>query len=131
MFTRNFSIAAAALTLLGLASMSAVADEKATQQVQQMQQVTIDQQAATARTRADHEAVAKRFEDEAADLDKQAGKHERLAKQYHSGVGVGPKTNALSLANHCDTFVKDLRAAAKDAREMAQMHRDIAKSLTN
>lgn len=57
MFTRNFSIAAAALTVLGLASISAVADDKATQQVQQMQQVTIDQQAATAKTRAPGKAV--------------------------------------------------------------------------
>jgi len=61
----------------------------------------------------------------------QRPKLERLAKQYHSGVGVGPKSNAMSLANHCDNFVKNLRAAAKDAREMAQMHRDIAKSVAN
>ena len=128
MFIRYLSIAAATLTLLGLTYVSAVADEKPAQLTQQ---VSIDNQAAMARTQGDHEAIATRFESEAADLDKQAAEHERLAKQYRSGVGVGPKANAASLATHCDTFVKSLRSSANDAREMARMHRDIAKTLTN
>jgi len=126
MFTRNLTIAVAALTLLGLSSLSAVADEKP---MQQMQHMGIDHQAAMARTQADHEAIAKRFEDEAAKLDKQAGEHENLAKQYRSGVGVGPKSDPASLATHCDNLVKNLRASADDAREMARLHRDIAKTL--
>jgi len=124
MFTRYLSIAAATLTLLGLASMSSLADEKG------MQHMSIDHQAAMAHTQADHEALAKRFDEEAAKLDKQAGEHERLAKQYRSGVGAGPKSDGGSLATHCDNLVKNLKASADDAREMARMHRDIAKTLT-
>ena len=90
---------------------------------------SIDHMLEMAKTRADHEAIAKRFEDEATQLDKQATEHEKLARRYRGGVGVGPKTNADSLANHCDNLVKNLRASAGDAREMARMHRDVAQQL--
>ena len=72
--------------------------------------------------------MAKRFEAEAAEFDKQAQQHERLAKRYRKGVGAGPKGNADSLARHCDNLVQNLKASAKDAREMAQLHRDIGKA---
>lgn len=126
MFTRYLPVLAAAATLLALASVSSAADEKATHP---MHHATIDQQVEMAQTQADHEAVAKRLEDEAVELDKQADEHERLAKRYRSGVGVGPKANAASLATHCDNFVKNLRASANDAREMARLHRDVGKTL--
>jgi len=126
MFTRYLPVATAAAAMLALASVSSAADEKATDP---MHHVNIDQQVEMAQTQADHEAVAKRLEDEAAELDKQADEHERLAKRYRAGLGVGPKTNAASLATHCDNFVKNLRASANDAREMARLHRDVGKTL--
>ena len=54
-------------------------------------QMIIDQQVERAQSREDNEAVAKRFENEAIELEKRAGEHERLAKRYRSGMGVGPK----------------------------------------
>jgi hypothetical protein len=127
MFTRNLPIATTAAALLALASLSFAAEEEKDET--HHMHVTIDHQVETAKTAADHEAIAKRFEDEAADLEKQVGEHERLAKRYHSGIGVGPKTNAASLATHCDNFVKNLRASANDAREMARLHRDMGKMM--
>jgi len=126
MFTRYLPVATAAAALLALASVSSATDEKATHP---MHHVTIDRQVEIAQTQADDEAVAERLKDEAAELDKQAGEHERLAKRYRGGMGIGPKTNAASLTTHCDNFVKNLRASANDACEMARLHRDVGKTL--
>lgn len=125
MSTRSLTLAAVGTVLLALgASPYAAAQEHA-----ESSGMSIDHQVEMAKTKADHEAVAKRFEDEAAQLEKQAGEHERLARRYRGGIGVGPKTNAESLANHCDNFVKNIRASANEAREMAKLHRGMAQQL--
>ena len=86
----------------------------------------IDHQVEMAHTKADHEAVARRFESEAFDLDKRAVEHEVLAKRYSSGFGAGPKGNTASLASHCARLAASLRASAQEAREMAKMHYEMA-----
>ena len=91
--------------------------------------VTILHLVETAQTSADHEVVAKRFDEEAAQFDQQAVHHEGLAKRYRSGGGVGPRANAAALARHCDNLVKNLKASAADAREMANLHRGVAEAL--
>lgn len=128
MFTRYLLAATVALALFTVSGFSPVI---ANDQKMQMQnpETSIEHQLEMAKTAADHEAIAKRFEDEAAQLEKQAGEHERLAKRYRGGMGVGPKTNAAELASHCDSMVKNLRASAQDAREMARMHHDIGQQL--
>jgi len=133
----RFHLAALGAALLALAALGAAAQEKEQQKEPSMpmhehrmqHDVTILHLVETAQTAADHEAVAKRFEAEAANFDQQAQHHERLAKRYRGGLGVGPKGNAQSLAKHCDNLVKNLKASAADAREMAQLHRDLGKAL--
>ncbi len=82
-----------------------------------------------AKTAKDHQAIAGHFEEEAAGFDAKAATHERLAKQYKMGAGIGPKGNSSGLANHCNSLVKNLKASAADAREMARLHREFAKSI--
>jgi len=130
MSTRSLTLAALSAALLAIAGFSgAVAQESKPHMHMDSPGASIDHMVEMAKTKADHEAIAKRFDDEAADLDKQAAEHEKLARRYRGGMGVGPKTNAESLANHCDSFVKNLRASSRDAREMARMHRDVAQQL--
>ena len=126
MLTRKVPVIVLAAALLAIVSMSPAAQEKPMHGMRDMPHMSIDQQVEMAKSQQDHEAVAKRFEDEASELEKQATEHERLAKRYRGGMGVGPKTNAASLANHCDNFVKSLRSSATEAREMARLHRDVA-----
>jgi hypothetical protein len=128
MFTRYLlaAVAAVALSAFGGSSRAIAADQR---MAMQNQEISTEHQLEMAKTAADHEAIAKRFEDEAAQLEKQATEHERLAKRYRGGMGIGPKTNAESLASHCDGMVKNLRASAQDAREMARIHHDIAQQL--
>jgi hypothetical protein len=127
MLSRNLATATLSAAMLSLASLTIAAEPPPMHM--DTHHVTLTHEIETAQTKADHEAIAKRFEEQASKLDMQAAEHERLAKQYHSGVGVGPKGNAGSLASHCDNFVKDLKASAADAREMAELHRGVAKTL--
>lgn len=141
MTTRHHRFAGLTAALLAVGTLGAVAQdqEKAKEPPKEQSMpmhehrmqhdVTILHLVETAQTAADHEAVAKRLDAEAADFDKQAQHHEQLAKHYRKGVGAGPKGNADSLARHCDNLVKNFKASATDAREMAQLHRDIGKTL--
>jgi len=124
MLTRYSHAVIAAGALLALASLSPAAEEQPAHPAHvETHQVTIDRQVEIAQSMADHEAVAERFDQEAAQFDEQAAEHERLAKLYRSGLGTG------HMADHCDRIAQNLKASAKEAREMARMYRDVAHKL--
>jgi hypothetical protein len=132
MSTRYVTLATLAVllslgTLLGSAAEEPKKDDVNTMHMEG--QDSIDHQVEMAKSAADHEAVAKSFEDEATQFETLAGQHEHLAMRYRRGQGVGPKMNATSLANHCENLVKSLRASAAHAREMARLHREIGKQM--
>lgn len=94
------------------------------------QDMTVESQVEKAHTQAEHDAVAKRFEEEAAAFDKQASEHEKLAAQYRKqpnpwGAKSGP--SVAGLASHCDRVAQSLKKSASEAREMARLHRDVGK----
>jgi len=130
----HLPIAAIATTLLAVSSIGLAAEDKPMASADKpmpmhhQHDVTIVQLVETAKTRADHEAIARRFDEQAAQFDKDADHHAKLAKNYHAGLG-NPKVNTASLAQHCDNLVKNLRASAADARELAKLHREAAQSL--
>ncbi len=77
-------------------------------------------QIAAAKAAADHEAIAKAYEDEATELDGKVKMHEQMTDSYKSnGKMVGP-------ARHCDALVKDFKAAAQESRLLAKEHRKLA-----
>ena len=85
---------------------------------------TITQQkAARAKSKADHEALADAYEQEAKALDAKAAEHEALAKTY---AKLGNLRNKPGLIAHCASLVDQYRAAAKETRELAQVHRELA-----
>jgi hypothetical protein len=69
-----------------------------------------------AKTPAEHEAIAKIFEDEAASLTKKSEMHGEMAKNY-SKMGV---------ARHCAALEKDYKAAAKQNLALAAIHHKLA-----
>ena len=79
-----------------------------------------------AKTPADHEAIAKAYEAEAARLEKMAGMHKGLAETYSSQAGA--KSWHAAQAKHCDSIAANLQAAAKESRELAAGHEKMAKS---
>ena len=80
---------------------------------------------AAATTPADHEAIAKAFEEDAATADAKAKEHEAMARTYRSAGG--PKSNTNSMVRHCKRLVKDYTDAAADYRALAAEHRGMAK----
>ena len=78
-----------------------------------------------AHTPADHEAIARSYEEEAVQLERKAQAHEAMAKVYRSGGGA-PKGHAPSMVSHCDKLVAQYRGAAQEARALAAEHRAVA-----
>lgn len=124
---RSMYVAATAALLLAAASLGAAAAEKDTHKMGH--DAMVSHMVETARTAKDHEEIAAAFDQEAADFEEKAVQHEKLASQYKKGAGVGPKANPTALSHHCDNLVKNLKASAVDAREMAKLHREVAKSI--
>lgn len=66
-------------------------------------------QIASASTAADHEAIAKGFEEQAADLAAKADRHHDMASAYRTAG----KPAVVMQSRHCDALANDLKAAAK------------------
>ncbi len=79
---------------------------------------------AAAKTPADHEAIAKAYEEEAASLEKLAARHKDLGQTYGQ---PGGKPWQAAQAKHCDSVATELAAAAKNERALAAEHRKMAK----
>ena len=85
------------------------------------------EQIEAARTPADHEAIARALDAEAAALEAKAKSHEKMERIYRGG-GY-PKANSATMANHCKRLVAEYRSTAKDVRDLAAAHRTVAKEL--
>jgi hypothetical protein len=75
----------------------------------------------TAKTPAEHEAVAKAYENEAARLSKEADTHQELANLYKD------TSRNAGMGRHCAALEKEDRAAAKENLELAAIQHEMAK----
>lgn len=80
----------------------------------------IEHMLAHARTAADHEAIAKYYEDEAADAMTKQGEHKASAVHYERSA----KWRTWSW--HCDRLAQDFKGVEEDASALAIEHRKIA-----
>ena len=114
MNTRNHLLAAmaTALTLFLAVPGSATAD-------------VTEAQIAAAKTPADHEAIAKAYDAEAAAAEGKAKAHEGMARTYRAGGGT-PKASPTAMVGHCDRLMKSYSAAAVEYRALAAEHRKLA-----
>lgn len=83
----------------------------------------------SAKTAADHEAIARTYESEADRLDGEAATHAALAKTY--GSYTSPKLYSVEMEKHCNQLARDLRDSASLDRKLAGLHRKIAKELNS
>ena len=129
MSTRRIHIALLAATLFGVSSFAAGADTQPKSK-ESTHPMAMEHMVASATTRSDHEAVAKRLESQAAAYEKEAEEHQRLAAQYRKAAR-SPKANANAeaLARHCENMTTRMKESAREAREMAQLHRDVGLAL--
>jgi uncharacterized low-complexity protein len=110
--TNLFAAMAAALTLFLAVPGPATAD-------------VTEAQIAAAKTPADHEAIAKAYDAEAAAAEAKANAHEGMARTYRAGGGT-PKASSTAMGGHCDRLMKSYSAAAVEYRALAAEHRKLA-----
>jgi hypothetical protein len=79
-------------------------------------------QIAAAKTPADHEAIAAKYDAEAKAADEMAANHESMATAYKASNAKGTQ----SMAGHCNRLVAQYRDAAKEYRALATEHRSMA-----
>jgi hypothetical protein len=81
-----------------------------------------------AKTVADHERIAQYFEAEAARYEAESKEHGELAQLYQRNTSSTPTKYPGSSQSfqHCDSLSKSLQQAAKDARQLAAEHREMA-----
>jgi tRNA-dihydrouridine synthase len=87
----------------------------------------IEEMLGSAKTAADHEAIAAHYEKEAAAAKEKAELHKRmLAIIKKQG---GPAIAKWHMDRHCERLIKQFEDSAQMYTEMAQAHREIAKDL--
>ena len=78
----------------------------------------------SATTKADHEALAAHYEQEAKELQAKAAAHQDMARSYErSGGYVSAKSN---LIQHCRDLSARYREAANENLALAKQHRELA-----
>jgi hypothetical protein len=78
-----------------------------------------------AKTRSDHEALAKHYDDAAKEMRAKAEEHKKVLAQYEANKGLYGK-QAQSLISHCQGLMRIYEQAAAENLSMAQAHREMA-----
>lgn len=79
----------------------------------------------SAKTRSDHEGLAKHYEDAAKEMQVKAAEHKQMHAQYEANKGLYGK-QAQSLISHCQGLVRIYEQAATENMSMAESHRQSA-----
>ena len=77
---------------------------------------------ANASTPADHQKIADYFAQKAASYESEAAQHEKMAASYAGR----PKFDLPAMAAHCRSLHDQFVNAAKEARQLAEAHRQLA-----
>jgi hypothetical protein len=75
-------------------------------------------------TAEDHLKLAAHFQAEAKAFEEEAGSHEAMAKRYNLPAKVASVKTGM--AQHCVNLARTLKAAAKEASQLAQGHKAMA-----
>jgi hypothetical protein len=94
--------------------------------VPRAQAADIDAKIAAAKTAADHEEIAKWYDDQAKDAEAKAEEHRKMGEAYKKEPGPFGMTK-LHFHQHCETLTKSYTAEAKEYRALAAAHREMAK----
>jgi hypothetical protein len=112
---RTLALVAVMATGLALPNFrAAVADE-----------MNIEQRISTAKTAADHEAIAAYYEEQAKAARAKGEEHKRMSADYRKAGGSMAKSQ---LPEHCNGLAVIYSGAAKQYDALAAMHRKMAKA---
>lgn len=85
--------------------------------------MNMTQMVQNAKTSADHEALAKHYDDAAKEMQAKVVEHKKLLEQYTAG-SYGKQ--AQNLKTHCEFLIRTYQEAAKANSDMADAHRQMA-----
>jgi hypothetical protein len=85
----------------------------------------IDQMIATAKTPADHEAIAAYYEKQAQAAHQEHKEHQQMSSEYAKVPVLKTKTGAVA---HCNSIAKKYEDIAKEYEALAKVHQGMAKS---
>ena len=91
------------------------------------QDMDIDKMIATAKTAADHQAIADYYKQEAKEAQQQADKHKKMAQDYGM-ASIGTQATKTHFHQHCEGLVRSYESAAKEYNDLAKMHEEMAKA---
>ena len=106
---------AAGLVLLAAVSLPII---KAGAQQTAVTEDNLNQMITSAKTPADHEAIAVYYDTEAAENEKKASLHSRNKNMY----------TKLDFSAHCNALIREYQQAAKQDKALAAFHREMAKT---
>ncbi len=91
----------------------------------------LEQMITTAKTAADHQAIADSYQAEGTRLQHEAEQHAGVAKKVASEAGgqLPWASHHYEWAEHCRKLADSLGQAAQEAHSLAKIHEDIAQSL--
>ncbi len=89
--------------------------------------VDIEKMISTAKTAADHQAIADYYKQQAKEAQAQADLHKKMAKDY-SMSSVGRQATKTHFHEHCEALVRSYEAAAKEYDALAKSHEEMAKA---
>jgi len=112
---KNISAIAAVLAIVALGFLSFGSAEEGK---------SIEQMIATAKTPADHEAIAAYYEKEAQTARQQQEKHQNMRDLYAATPAL--KTKSTTALDHCDGLVKKYKEIAEDYHALATLHKGMA-----
>ena len=91
------------------------------------QDVDIDKMIASAKTAADHQAIADYYKQQAKEAQDQADKHKKMAQDYGM-ASIGTQATKTHFHQHCEGLVRSYESAAKEYNDLAKMHEEMAKA---
>lgn len=117
--TFRWAITSASALVLAVASFATIAaDEVSQDQLMQMIQ--------SAKTPADHEAIAAIYDKQAAADEASAKMHSRTASLYRGIDPTGGGRGSGQMAIHCKNISDSYTRAAKEHKDLAALHRKAA-----
>ena len=79
-----------------------------------------------AKTAADHDALARHYDDAAKDMTAKVDEHKKLLAYYQAQKDRYRNKQAQDLVNHCQGLIRIYEQAVAENRAMAQAHREMA-----
>ncbi len=117
------SISIAAAIMLAVLAAMAIAPRHGDAKMK----MSMEEMVAAAKTRADHENLAKHYDAMAAEARAKAEMHQKMADAYRKEGGA--IVSKLHFDEHCDSLVKAFKAEAEEYEALAKAEREMAKEM--